>query len=110
VYGEYYKHGLITRSISFSSGIACITLDNGWVHIRGKRSLRLWEKMTNQQTMSIPVIDCSLTKMPTDGKLHIVPCVQFSFFDNNTIFSMSVEGAVNAIAESVGSTFSTIIS
>jgi DNA-directed RNA polymerase-5 subunit 1 len=67
-------------------------------------------KTTNQQTMSIPVIDCSLTKMPTDGKLHTVPCVQFSFFDNNTIFSESVEGAVNVIADSIGSMFSTIIS
>jgi hypothetical protein len=41
--------------------------------------------------------------MPTDGKLHIVPHVQFSFFDANTILSKSIEGTVNVIADSVGS-------
>jgi hypothetical protein len=40
--------------------------------------------------------------MPTDGKLCIAPCVQFSFFDNNAIFSKLVEVAVNAIADSIG--------
>jgi hypothetical protein len=38
--------------------------------------------------------------MPTDGKLHNVPCVQFSFSDNNIVLSESVEGMVNVIADS----------
>jgi hypothetical protein len=43
VYKEYYKHGLTTRSIYLSSGIACIISDKGWIHIRGSHSLRLSE-------------------------------------------------------------------
>ena len=39
--------------------------------------------------------------MPIDGKLHKVPCVQFSFSDDNTVLSESVERAVNVIADSV---------
>ena len=39
--------------------------------------------------------------MSTDGKLHKVPCVQFSFSDDNTVLSESVERAVNVIADSV---------
>ncbi|XP_066321217.1 DNA-directed RNA polymerase V subunit 1-like [Miscanthus floridulus] len=45
--------------------------------------------------------DCSFTQMPIDGKLHKVPCVQFSFSDDNTVLSESVERAVNVIADSV---------
>jgi hypothetical protein len=55
--------------------------------------------------MSIPVIDDSLTQIPTDGKLHIAPHVQFSFSDANTILSKFVEGTVKVIADSVGSGF-----
>ena len=29
--------------------------------------------------------------MPINGKLHKVPCVQFSFTDINTLFSKSIE-------------------
>ena len=41
--------------------------------------------------------------MPTDGKLHNVPFVQFSFSNDNIVLSKSVEGAVNVIANSVDS-------
>jgi len=47
--------------------------------------------------------------MPIDGKLHNVPCVQLSFSNDNTILSGFVEWAVNVIADSVDSAFSTII-
>jgi DNA-directed RNA polymerase-5 subunit 1 len=47
--------------------------------------------------------------MPTNGKPHDVPCVQFSFSDHNTILAKSVEGVVDVIAVSAGSMFSTII-
>jgi hypothetical protein len=43
--------------------------------------------------------------MPTDGKLHIVPRVQFSFPDANTVLSEFVEGTVKVIDDSVGSGF-----
>jgi hypothetical protein len=43
--------------------------------------------------------------MPTDGKLHIAPHVQFSFSDASTVLSESVEGTVKVIADSVGSGF-----
>jgi hypothetical protein len=46
-----------------------------------------------------------LTQTPTDGKLHIVPRVQFSFSDANTVLSESAEGTVSVIADSVGSGF-----
>jgi DNA-directed RNA polymerase-5 subunit 1 len=55
--------------------------------------------------MSVLVIDDSLTQMPTNGKLHITPRVQFSFSDANTILSESIEGTVKVIADSVGSGF-----
>ncbi|KAJ1277932.1 hypothetical protein BS78_04G040400 [Paspalum vaginatum] len=45
--------------------------------------------------------DCSFTQMPIDGNLHMIPCVQFSFSDANTVLSESVERAVNVIADSV---------
>jgi len=45
--------------------------------------------------------DCSFTQMPISGKLHKVPCVQFSFSDESTVLSESVERAVNVIADSV---------
>ena len=48
--------------------------------------------------------------MPTDGKLYNVPCVQFSFSNDNMVLSESVERAVNVIADSVGSAVSMIIS
>jgi DNA-directed RNA polymerase-5 subunit 1 len=51
--------------------------------------------------MSISVIDYSLTQTPTDGKLHIVPRVQFSFSDANTVLSEFVEGTVKVIVDSV---------
>jgi DNA-directed RNA polymerase-5 subunit 1 len=35
----------------------------------------------------------------------MVPCMQFSFSDGNTVLSTSVEGLVNVIADSVGSVF-----
>jgi DNA-directed RNA polymerase-5 subunit 1 len=38
----------------------------------------------------------------TNGKLLVVPYVQFSFSDDNTVLSESVEGLVNVIANSVG--------
>ena len=41
--------------------------------------------------------------------LHKVPCVQFSFSNDNTVLSESVERAVNVMVDSVGSVFSTII-
>ena len=47
--------------------------------------------------------------MSTDGKLHNVPCVQCSFSDNSTVLPESVEWAVNVIADSVDSAFSTTI-
>jgi hypothetical protein len=53
--------------------------------------------------MSIPVIDYSLTQMPTDGKLHIAPRVQFS--NANTVLSESIEGTMKVIADSVGPGF-----
>jgi DNA-directed RNA polymerase-5 subunit 1 len=43
--------------------------------------------------------------MPTDGKLHIAPGVQFSFSDANTILSESIEGTVKVIADSIDSRF-----
>jgi DNA-directed RNA polymerase-5 subunit 1 len=55
--------------------------------------------------MYIQVIDYSLTQMPTDGKLHIAPRVQFSYSDADTILSESIEGTMNEIADSVGSRF-----
>ncbi|XP_062218221.1 DNA-directed RNA polymerase V subunit 1-like [Phragmites australis] len=45
--------------------------------------------------------DCSFTQKPIDGKLHKIPCLQFSFSDDNTILSESVERAVNVLADSV---------
>ncbi|KAL6629149.1 hypothetical protein ACP70R_028914 [Stipagrostis hirtigluma subsp. patula] len=45
--------------------------------------------------------DCSFTQEPFSGKLHKVPCLQFTFSDDNTILSESVERAVNVIADSV---------
>ena len=48
--------------------------------------------------------------MPTDGKLHNVPRVQFSFSNDNMVLSESVEREVNVIADSVGSAVLTIIS
>ena len=42
-------------------------------------------------------------------KLHNVPCVQFSFSNDNTVLSESVEWAVNVIADSIDSLFSMII-
>ena len=53
--------------------------------------------------------DYSTTQMPTKEMLHKVPCVQFSFSNDSTILSESVESAMNVIADSVGSAFSTII-
>ena len=47
--------------------------------------------------------------MSTDEKLHNVPCVQCSFSDNNNVLPEPVEWAVNMIADSVDSAFSTII-
>jgi DNA-directed RNA polymerase-5 subunit 1 len=35
----------------------------------------------------------------------MVPCVQFSFSDDNTVLSVSVEGSVNVIADAVGFVF-----
>ena len=35
--------------------------------------------------------DCQITPMPTDETLHKVPCVQFSFSNDNTILSKSIE-------------------
>ncbi|XP_062224054.1 DNA-directed RNA polymerase V subunit 1-like [Phragmites australis] len=49
--------------------------------------------------------DCSFAQKPIDGKLHKIPCLQFSFSDDNTILSESVERAVNVIADSVCSVF-----
>jgi hypothetical protein len=45
--------------------------------------------------------DCSFTQKPIDGKLHKIPCLQFSFSNDNTILSESVESAVNLISDSV---------
>ncbi|KAG2648561.1 DNA-directed RNA polymerase V subunit 1-like [Panicum virgatum] len=45
--------------------------------------------------------DCSFGQNPVDGYLHMIPCVQFSFSDDNTILSESVERAVNVISDSV---------
>jgi DNA-directed RNA polymerase-5 subunit 1 len=41
----------------------------------------------------------------TNGKLLVVPCVQFSFSDDHTVLSVSVEGSVNVIVDSVGFIF-----
>ena len=54
--------------------------------------------------------DYSTTQMPTEETLQKVPCVQFSFSNDNTILSESIEWAMNVIADSVGSAFLTIIS
>ena len=35
--------------------------------------------------------DCPTTQMPTEEMLHKVPCVQFSFSNDNTILSKSIE-------------------
>ena len=35
--------------------------------------------------------DCQITQMPTDETLHKVPCVQFSFSNENTVLSESIE-------------------
>jgi DNA-directed RNA polymerase-5 subunit 1 len=43
--------------------------------------------------------------MPTDGKLHIAPRVQFSFSDANTALSESIEETVKVIADFVGPEF-----
>ena len=53
--------------------------------------------------------DCQITQMPTDEMLHKVPCVQFSFSNDNTVLSEPIEWVVNVIADSIGSAFSTII-
>lgn len=55
--------------------------------------------------------DCSFTQMPIDVNLHTIPCVQFSFSDDNTntLLSESVERAVNVIADSVCSVLLDII-
>ena len=45
--------------------------------------------------------DYSITQMATNEMLHKVPGVQFSFSDDNTILSESIERAVNVIADSV---------
>ena len=45
--------------------------------------------------------DCQITQMPTNETLHKVPCVQFSFTNDNTVLSESVERVVNVIADLV---------
>ena len=47
--------------------------------------------------------------MPTDEILQKVPCVHFSFSNDNTILSESVERDMNVIANYVGSVFLMII-
>ena len=53
--------------------------------------------------------DCQITQMPTDETLHKILCVQFSFSNDNTILSESVERDMNMIANYVGSVFLMII-
>ena len=53
--------------------------------------------------------DYSITQMATNEMLHKVPGVQFSFSDDNTILSESIERAMNVIADSVDSAFLMII-
>jgi DNA-directed RNA polymerase-5 subunit 1 len=47
----------------------------------------------------------SIIPISTNGKLLTIPCMQFSFSDDNTVLSESIEGLVNVIADSVGSIF-----
>ena len=49
--------------------------------------------------------NCPITQMPTDETLHKVPCVQFSFSNDNMVLSESIERVVNVIADSVDSVF-----
>jgi DNA-directed RNA polymerase-5 subunit 1 len=51
------------------------------------------------------VVNGSILQISTNGKLLVVPYVQFSFSDDNTVLSESVEGLVNVIADSVGFVF-----
>ena len=84
------------------------TFHKEWDHRWGKHSLWPWE--TKQPTDNINAgHNYSITQMPTDTKLHNVPCVQFSFSNDNTVLSESVEWAVNVIADSVDSAFLMII-
>jgi hypothetical protein len=48
---------------------------------------------------------CSILQISTNGKLLTIPYVQFSFSDDNTVLSESIEGLVNVIADSVGFVF-----
>jgi len=47
--------------------------------------------MTNPTGHAYAGRNCPITQMPTDGKLHNVPCVQFSFSNDNTVLSESIE-------------------
>ena len=67
------------------------------------------EKPTNLIGHAYASRNCPITQMPTDGKLHNVPCVQFSFSNDSTLLSEFVEWEVNVIANSIDSVFSTII-
>ena len=104
--GSMFIHK-VRKAVLYQSSLST-TFHKGWDHRRGKDLLWLWE--TEQPTNNVCAgHNCSITHMPTDGKLHNVPCVQFSFSNDNTLLAESVEWAVNVIANSVDSVFSTII-
>ena len=68
------------------------------------------EKPTNPTSHAYAGRNYPITQMPTNGKLYNIPCVQFSFSNDNTVLSESIERAVNVIADSVGLAVLTIIS
>ena len=95
-------HKLTTHTYLFSSG-PCMCMN-----ILVPQNPSCWE-------IDLPVEgvctagDYSITQMATNEMLHKVPGVQFSFSDDNTILSESIERAVNVIADSVDSAFLMII-
>ena len=104
--GSMFIHK-VRKAVLYQSSLST-TFHKEWDYKWGKHPLRLWE--TEQSIDNIYAgHNRSITQMPTNEKLHNVPCVQFSFSNDNTILSKSVEWAVNVIADSVDSTFSTII-
>ena len=77
--------------------------------IDGVNILQGCNKLSNQQTISMPIVTVQSLKCQPMEKLHNVLCMQFSFSNDNTLLSESVEWAVKVIADSVDSAFLTII-
>ena len=81
--GSMFVHKV--RKAVLYQGSLNTTFHKGCDHRRGKHP------PSNQQTMSMPVVTVQSLRCQLMEKLHNVPCVQFSFSNDNTILSKSVE-------------------